>query len=53
MPDPIPLGTKVPPFGEVSAVGWLGERCYWLTKKGQVSMLPASMLEPHVEASRV
>lgn len=51
--EPLPLGTAVPPYGEIQAVGMLGgERYYWLTTKdGAVSMIPAVVLEPmHAEA---
>lgn len=48
----LPLGFRVEPYGEVSAIGITGgERYYWFTDKhhGQatvVSMIPASMVEP-------
>lgn len=48
---PIPLGTVVKPWGRIDAIGILsGERYYWLTKRGAVSMLPAILIEPTVAA---
>lgn len=48
MSDPLPLGTKVPPYGTVQAVQWMsGERYYFLVnKRGDVAMLPACCVEP-------
>lgn len=42
---PLPIGTIVKPFGRISAVGWIGERYYWFVKDGDVSMIPADMVE--------
>lgn len=44
---PIPLGTSIEPYGEVSAVGSIdGERYYWMVDwRGDVAMLPACTLE--------
>ena len=34
-------------YGEVVAVGWVGERYYWLLDgHGVVSTIPASVVEP-------
>lgn len=46
---PIPLGTVIKPYGKVAAVGWVGERYYWLVKEGCVSMIPAAVLEPMLQ----
>jgi hypothetical protein len=46
--DLIPIGTTIKPWGTVKAVGYVGERCYWLVDAiGSVSMLPASTLDWH------
>jgi hypothetical protein len=44
----IKIGTVIKDFGKVVAVGWIGERYYWLIKNGVVSMIPASTLEAAV-----
>jgi len=42
----VALGTEIKPYGRISAVGWVGERYYWLVnKRGDVSMIPASIIE--------
>ena len=47
MAEPLKLGTKVKGYGEVIAVGWFGERYYWLSnRRGDVSMMPATLIEP-------
>lgn len=47
----IPLGTQIPPYGKVVAVGWVGERYYWMVdNKGVISMMPASMIEATLSA---
>lgn len=38
------LGTKTD-YGIVIAIGWVGERYYWMIKCGVISMIPASMVE--------
>ncbi len=39
------LGTQTA-YGEVVAVGWVGERYYWLRDRhGVVSMMPATAIE--------
>ena len=41
------IGTKTP-WGVICAVGWIGERYYWMRHEGQgggISMLPASVVE--------
>ena len=41
------LGTQTD-FGIIVAVGWVGERYYWLIDRhGVVSMMPACVVEPH------
>ena len=41
----IMLGTKTI-YGEVVAIGWVGERYYWLVDRhGSVAMIPAIVLE--------
>lgn len=43
---PLPLGTRIPHYGTISAVGWVGERYYWLEDQhGDISMMPASLIE--------
>ena len=42
----IPMGFITDEYGEVIAVGWVGERCYWLIRDGVISMIPASVIEP-------
>jgi len=43
---PLLPGTEVPGFGKVIAVGWIGERYYWLLgERGGISMMPASVVE--------
>lgn len=48
MADPIAIGTKTP-WGKVAAVGVLHgpppERYYWMVKRGDVAMMPASVVE--------
>lgn len=42
---PLPLGTRTN-WGIIKAVGWIGERYYWIVDKfGVVSMIPASIVE--------
>ena len=49
----IQLFTVIKPYGYVAAVGFIGERYYWLlAKDGTVSMLPASFLEPFYAAQK-
>lgn len=49
---PLALGTKVPNHGKIDMVGITGgERYYWLSKKGVVSMLPASVIEPMISTA--
>jgi hypothetical protein len=39
------LGAQTP-FGEIVAIGWVGERYYWcIDASGVVSMMPASLIE--------
>ena len=48
----VPLGTRVPPYGEVVAVGAVsGERYYWLVKdRGRAAaMMPADVIEGRVD----
>lgn len=34
-------------WGRIVAIGWIGERYYWMIDKhGVVSMMPASVVEP-------
>ncbi len=41
----IPIGTLTQ-YGTIAAVGWAGERYYWMTNVGGVtSMIPAAVLE--------
>ena len=43
----VPLGTQIKPYGKVAAVGYVGERYYWLRKgRNCVSMMPADVIEP-------
>ena len=43
--DPIPPGTQTE-HGEVLAVGFVGERYYWLADEhGDIAMLPADVVE--------
>jgi hypothetical protein len=46
----IKIGTTTE-FGKVVAIGWIGERYYWLIKRGVVSMLPASVVEKLLSVS--
>ncbi len=40
----LPLGTKTQ-YGEIAAVGWVGERYYWMVSEGGVtSMIPADAM---------
>jgi hypothetical protein len=40
------LGTIIKPYGKIAAIGWVGERYYWLiSKHGTVSMMPAFIIE--------
>ena len=32
-------------WGKVVAIGWVGERYYWMLKNGVVSMMPGSVVE--------
>jgi len=32
-------------YGELVAIGFVGERCYWFIKDNLVSMIPASVVE--------
>lgn len=42
----LPLGTPVKPWGKIIAVGWYGERYYWLENDhGDISMMPARVVE--------
>ena len=44
---PLPLGTKVPPYGYVAAVMFIGgERYYSLVKGTDVALMPWSVIEP-------
>lgn len=38
------IGTRTQ-YGIVQAIGWVGERYYWLLKDGAVAMMPASVIE--------
>jgi len=41
----LPPGTPTK-WGRVAAIGWVGERYYWLVARdGAVSMMPASVVE--------
>lgn len=41
----IALGTKTR-WGKVAAIGWIGERYYWLiSKDGVVSLMPATVID--------
>lgn len=43
---PVKIGTKFNHYGEVVAVGYVGERYYWLlSPKGVTSMIPATIIE--------
>lgn len=45
---PLPLGTETQ-WGTVEAIGFFGERYYWLVDKDKVvSMFPADMVEASV-----
>ena len=45
----VPIGTKTQ-WGTVDAIGFVGERYYWMIDKhGCVSMLPASVVESLIE----
>lgn len=47
MSEPIPIGTVVNPYGQITAVMLTGgERYYFLLKGGGVSLMPASVIEP-------
>lgn len=47
-PQPLALGTRTQ-WGKIAAVGITGgERYYWMTKAGVVSMMPADVVEPAV-----
>lgn len=41
----IRIGTVIKGHGKVVAIGWVGERYYWLINNGVVSMIPAVVLE--------
>lgn len=48
------LGSKVKYAGlwyRVGAVAWLGERYYFLVRRGEVAMIPAATLESAKEPS--
>lgn len=45
MNAPIPLGTIVKPYGEVVAIGYLGERYYWMERDGVISMICGDVVE--------
>jgi hypothetical protein len=45
-PGMIPIGTKISGYGVVCAVGWIGERYYWMGDDNGISMIPAATLEP-------
>lgn len=51
---PVPIGTNVPPLGNICAIGTLnGERFYWTRgHDGAIGMFPASTVEPMHKASR-
>jgi hypothetical protein len=50
MNEPLKLGTKTQ-WGKISMVGFTGgERYYWMTKKNEVAMVPAFMVEKVMEA---
>ena len=49
---PLPLGSHIPGYGVIGAVGYTGdERYYWMCKSNNVSMIPASIIEPLVRGS--
>ena len=45
------LGSKTK-WGKVVAVGWIGERYYWMIDKYGVSMMPASVVEPDYKLTK-
>ena len=49
---PLPLGSHIPGYGVIGAVGYTGdERYYWMCKSNSVAMIPASIIEPLVRTS--
>jgi hypothetical protein len=42
--NPLPIGTKTQ-YGIITAVGYVGERYYWLDDNGVTSMMPATTIE--------
>lgn len=51
MSDELEIGAETK-WGKVSAVGWIGERYYWLVDKcGDVTMLPESVVKEAQEKS--
>jgi hypothetical protein len=54
---PVPLETRLEVFGRaatISAVGWVGERYYWLTfEEGDVAMVPADQIEATDSADKL
>ena len=45
---PLAFGTKVEPYGEISAVLWTGGERYYLLSNGEgdAAMIPAFIIEP-------
>ncbi len=40
------IGEYIKGYGKIIAIGWVGERYYWLKDKdGVISMMPASLIE--------
>jgi hypothetical protein len=48
----IPLGTHIEPYGRVAAVGWKGERVYWIVSDTgrEMAMIPAVVIEKEPES---
>lgn len=45
-PKPLRIGMNVRGYGRIIAVGYVGERYYWLKNaSGVVSMMPADVIE--------
>lgn len=55
-PNPPPLlvlGQTYPPYGQLSAIAWLGERYYFFVDGNSVAMLPASLFSHENQKEKV
>jgi len=52
-PTKLKIGDKVPPFGELIMIGWVGERYYWFKgRRGAVSMMPVAFIDQLIKEGR-